>query len=135
MKTLIVSNRLKLAHPVSKTDIVSWDKRPSVEAYPVVILDINFGEPSEEGFARITNGSPRFYEMGSEVARCLKANGVVIACMGPIVVTPLKLTGLGHRAHTWRVKRDRLAKEHLPDHDHESSYDSLPGPGPALWCD
>lgn len=125
MKTLIVSDRLKPAYPVLETEVVSWDKRPSVEAYSIVVLDLYFGEPSDQGYVIMGTDSARFYEMGAEVALCLKAGGIVIACLGPIAITPKALAGPGHRRHASEFKQDRLSSEHLPQPKCESSYDWL----------
>ena len=108
MRTLIVSNRLSVDPDVLETEIVGWDNRPSVEGFPLVVLDLYFGEPSAEGFVKIDNAYPRFFELGAEVSRCLKAGGVVISCLGPIANTNRDLGGVGYRENLVRRKRDRL---------------------------
>lgn len=125
LKTLIVSDRLKVEYPIHETKIVCWDERPSVEAFPLVVLDLYFGDPTGDGFVRIGTDQPRFYELGAEVARCLKAGGVVIACMGPVAITPKKLVGSEYRTNAYIKKRERLEAEQLPQPDYESSYDWL----------
>ncbi len=125
MRTLIVSNRLTVDPEVLETEIVSWDDRPSVEGFPLVVLDLHFGESSADGFVKIDTPSHRFYELGAEVSRCLKAGGVVISCLGPIANTNRDLGGDGYRENAVSRKRARLESEQLPDARFESSYDWL----------
>jgi len=121
----VVSDRLDIESPIGDAAVVAWGDRPSVEAFPLVVLDLYFGDPTVDGYARIGTARPRFYELGAEVARCLKAGGVVVACMGPVANTPKKLDGPGHRNNAWGAKAKRSRSEHLPHPEYESSYDWL----------
>ena len=125
MKTLIVSDRLNIDHLPYDTEVVTWDERPSVEGFPLVVLDLYFGDPTDEGFVKIDHEYHRFYEMGAEVALCLKADGIVIACMGPIANTIRAVAGAGYRNNTYSLKRERLKSEQVPVPERESSYDWL----------
>ena len=73
MKTVIVSDRLRLDSPLWDVDIVPWSSRPAIEGYPAVVLDLYFGEAAEEGFYPLDKVPCNFYELGTEVVRCLPA--------------------------------------------------------------
>ena len=123
MKTLVVSDRLKLESPPRDVDLIAWRQRPSVEGYPLVILDLYFGDPTGVGYVEINDDRHRFYEMGREVAKCLEADGVVIACLGPIACTTRELGTAAHGPETYNLKRARSADEQIPEPRFESSYD------------
>ena len=73
MKTVIVSDRLRLDSPLWDVDIVPWSSRPAIEGYPAVVLVLYFGEAAEEGFYPLGKVPCNFYELGTEVVRCLNA--------------------------------------------------------------
>ena len=125
MKTLIVSDRLDVDYPPFDTEIVNWGDGPSIEGFALVVLDLYFGDPTDGGFVKLDYEYYRFYEMGAEVARSLKAGGIVIACLGPLANTIRPLMGDGHRRNAYDLKQKRLGSEQLPDPTRESSYDWL----------
>ena len=123
MKTLIVSDRLELESTPHEVALFSWYDRPSVKGYPLVILDLYFGDPTTDGYVKINDDDHRFYEMGQKVAKCLKADGVVIARLGPIACTIRELGSAAFGFDTYNLKRERAGTEQIPEPKLESNYD------------
>ena len=66
MNTVIVSDRLaSVTETVDDLDITQWNRRPSVEGYPAIVLDLWFGAPSiDQGFSSSHSYFQKFYELG-----------------------------------------------------------------------
>ena len=125
MPTIIVSDRLNFSPDLPDVQIAHWDNRPSIEGYPIVGLDLYFGEATVEGFYPLGRRHRYFYEMGTQVVRCLRAGGVVIALLGPVAISDRSLNSLPHMIHTRDLKRKRYENGPFPHPEHESSYDWL----------
>jgi len=71
-------------------DVAKWGReRPSIAGYDIVVLDLLLGADAvvqTDGCARFP-GVFNFYQLGDEVANCLRAGGTVIALLGPVAVT------------------------------------------------
>ncbi len=124
-KTIIISDRLFVPEQVNM-DLCRWESsRPSTEGYNVVILDLYFGEPSAGGYYRLDRQDAQFYELGTEVAKSLKAGGVVIALLGPLTVTDRGL----RTAYTQELYSCKEGKSYNYDGKYdeyvETSYDWL----------
>ena len=89
MSTILISDNL-FAPEGSDIRYSAWtSSRPSVESYEHIILDLYFGSPDIDGYVQLSDAfnNVHFYELGSEVAKSLKAGGVVTALIGPIAYT------------------------------------------------
>ncbi len=86
MSTIIISDSLP-GKIVEGYHIYQWtDSRPSVEGHDVVVLDLYLGKPTEDGFYPTSKLGTHFYELGDQVARNLRAGGIVIALLVPLAV-------------------------------------------------
>lgn len=124
MSTLIISDRIE---PPASSSIhsSSWtSSRPSPEGYDTIILDLYFGPPPTDGYSQIAEDA-HFYELGAEVAKSLRAGGVVLALLGPVAVTRRELTRT-HLRELVKLKREssHSYKEKYKGNN-ETSYDWL----------
>lgn len=104
-KTIIISDRLFVPEQVSM-DLYEWrSSRPSTEGYNTVILDLYFGLPSAGGYRGLKREDAHFYELGIEIAKSLRAGGVVIALLGPLTVTQRSLQ-TAYTEELYRCKRE-----------------------------
>jgi hypothetical protein len=86
LSTIIISDQLP-EKTVEGYCICQWrDSRPSVEGCDVVVLDLYLGKPTNEGYYPTSKPGAHFYELGDQVARNLRAGGIVIALLGPLAV-------------------------------------------------
>lgn len=94
MSTIIISDRLP-EKTVDSYYICQWrDSRPSVEGCDIVVLDLYLGKPTNEGFYPTSKQGAHFYELGDQVARNLRAGGIVIALLGPLAVGSRNLSAI-----------------------------------------
>lgn len=127
MNTLIISNRLSKTPDNSDVELYSWTyERPSAANYRNVILDLYFGPPNADGYVRLERSDQHFYEIGSEIVRCLGARGIVIALLGPVAVSYRSLRGREDQQNTLALKHDSVATyDDKYKREHETSYDWL----------
>jgi hypothetical protein len=127
MNTLIISDRLSRTSENDDVELYSWTHdRPSAENYRNVILDLYFGSPDADGYVKLKSTNQNFYEIGTEVAKCLRAGGIVVALLGPVAVNEREMLGREDQQRTTRLKRDGVATYDLKYRgDCETSYDWL----------
>ncbi len=114
MSTLLISDKL-FAPKGLHVDWSGWTaSRPSAEGYEHIILDLFFGSPGKNGYISLGESYDKahFFELGSEIAKSLKAGGVVTALLGPI-------------AHTTRDLNKHYAKDALPDRSSFQYYNKF----------
>lgn len=122
MNTLIITDNIPSG--LTYTDFSKWGRyRKSAEGYELVILDLNFGLPSKEGFCDVKKEEAHFYELGVEVAKSLQAGGVVVALLGPIAVTDRDLKQI--YPHDFLPDKASYAYEKKFTETNETSYDWL----------
>ena len=123
MSTIIISDSLQ-EKTVAGYHISHWsDSRPSVEGNDVAVLDLYFGKPANEGFYQTTKRGAHFYELGDQVARNLRAGGIVIALLGPLAVGARNLATT-YGGSVIDLKRNYQYSTKLVSQD-ETSYDWL----------
>lgn len=125
MSTLIISDKFWTPSWI-KMDSSQWRaSRPSAEGYDIVILDLYFGSPTQEGYCEISRDDAHFYELGTEVAKSLQAGGVVIALVGPLTITTRNLRTSYAREVVSIKQQGGFGYESKYTGDKETSYEWL----------
>ena len=121
---LILSDRIQ-ANQWSG-DSSAWNTaRPSAEGYDRVVLDLYFGPPTHHGYCELSKDDAHFYELGLEVAKSLRAGGIVIALLGPVAVTTRNLRPT-YGDELFKLKNDNLNRyDSKYVGSNETSYDWL----------
>lgn len=127
MNTLIISNRLFKTLNSRNVDLFPWTyDRPSAANYRNVILDLYFEPPGVDGYVELRHSNQHFYEIGSEILRCLSGGGIVIAMLGPVAINQRELQDNEDQYTTLRLKKDGTASyADKYKGDNETSYDWL----------
>ena len=126
MSTLIISDELPRIPDWMNIDLYRWGvSRPSAEGYDIVMLDLDFGPPSPEGYFKLHKEDTHFYELGIEAARSLQAGGTVVAFLGPLAVTGRDIE-ISYAREIVLTKREEVFKyEGKYIGDFETSYEWL----------